>query len=63
MCRLLRVNRAGDGVWLKTLKSERAKEHERLLMLINHHWLASGSVDGHRECVTRGRCCAGCFGA
>ncbi|WP_236493841.1 IS3 family transposase, partial [Xanthomonas phaseoli] len=49
MCRVLRVNRAGYYAWLKSPDSERAKEDERLLGLIKHHWLASGSVYGHRK--------------
>lgn len=49
MCRVLRVNRAGDYAWLKSPKSERAKEDERLLGLIKRQWLASGSVYGHRK--------------
>ncbi|QBG92977.1 IS3 family transposase [Xanthomonas oryzae] len=49
MCRVLRVNRAGYDAWLKSPDSERAKEDERLLGLIKHHWLASGSVYGHRK--------------
>ncbi|MBB4132052.1 putative transposase [Xanthomonas campestris] len=49
MCRVLRVNRAGYYAWLKSPNSERAKEDQRLLGLIKHHWLASGSVYGHRK--------------
>ncbi|WP_100215585.1 IS3 family transposase, partial [Xanthomonas phaseoli] len=49
MCRVLRVNRAGYYAWLKSPKSERAKEDERLLGLIKHQWLASGSVYGYRK--------------
>ncbi|CBA16371.1 putative isxac3 transposase orfb (fragment) protein [Xanthomonas albilineans GPE PC73] len=30
-------------------QSERAKQDERLLRLIEYHWLASSSVDGHRK--------------
>ncbi|ACD61238.1 ISXoo9 transposase orfB [Xanthomonas oryzae pv. oryzae PXO99A] len=36
MCRVLRVNRAGYYAWLKSPKSERTKEDERLLGLIKH---------------------------
>ena len=49
MCRVLRVNRAGYYAWLQSPMSERAKEDERLLGLIKHQWLASGSVYGHRK--------------
>lgn len=49
MCRVLRVNRAGYDAWVKSPDSERAKEDERLQGLIKHHWLASGSVYGHRK--------------
>ena len=49
MCRVLKVNRSGYYAWLKTPMSERAKEDRRLLGLIKHHWLASGSVYGHRK--------------
>ncbi len=49
MCRVLRVNRAGYYAWLRAPNSERAKEDERLLGLIKQHWLASGSVYGHRK--------------
>jgi putative transposase len=49
MCRVLKVNRAGYYAWLKSPQSERAKEDERLLGLIRHQWLASGSVYGHRK--------------
>ncbi len=52
MCRVLRVNRSGHYAWLCSPNSERAKEDERLLGLIKHHWLASGSVYGHRK-ITR----------
>ncbi|SMR01991.1 ISxac3 transposase [Xanthomonas fragariae] len=47
-----RVNRSGYYAWLCSPNSERAKEDERLLGLIKHHWLASGSVYGHRK-ITR----------
>ena len=47
MCRVLKVNRAGYYAWLKSPQSARAKEDERLLGLIKHQWLASGSVYGH----------------
>lgn len=49
MCRVLKVNRAGYYAWLKSPRSARAKEDERLAGLIKHQWLASGSVYGHRK--------------
>lgn len=49
MCRVLKVNRSGYYAWLKSPVSNRAKEDRRLLGLIKHHWLASGSVYGHRK--------------
>lgn len=49
MCRVLRVNRAGYYAWLRSPVSDRAKEDQRLLGLIKHQWLASGSVYGHRK--------------
>ncbi|WP_407470792.1 IS3 family transposase [Xanthomonas campestris] len=52
MCRVLRVNRSGYYAWLCSPNSERAKEDDRLLGLIKHHWLASGSVYGHRKITT-----------
>ena len=52
MCRVLKVNRAGYYAWLKSPVSARAKEDERLLGLIKHQWLASGSVYGHRKVAT-----------
>ena len=49
MCRVLRVNRAGYDAWLRSPDSARAKQDQRLLGVIKHHWLASGSVYGHRK--------------
>jgi putative transposase len=46
---MLRVNRTGYYAWLQLPMSDRAKEDERLLGLIKHQWLASGSVCGHRK--------------
>lgn len=46
---MLKVNRAGDYAWLQSPMSDRAQEDERLLGLIKHPWLASGSVYGHRK--------------
>ena len=49
MCRVLKVERSGYYAWLKSPESDRAKEDRRLLGLIKHQWLASGSVYGHRK--------------
>lgn len=49
MCRVLKVNRAGYYAWLQSPVSDRGKEDQRLLGLIKHQWLASGSVYGHRK--------------
>ena len=49
MCRVLKVNRAGYYAWLQSPLSDRAKEDQRLLGLIKHQWLGSGSVYGHRK--------------
>jgi putative transposase len=52
MCRVLKVNRAGYYAWLKAPLSDRASDDQRLLGLIKHQWLASGSVYGHRKVAT-----------
>ncbi len=49
MCRVLGVSQAGYYAWLRSPKSERAKQDERLLGLIKHQWLASGGVYGYRK--------------
>lgn len=49
MCRVLKVNRAGDYAWPKSPQSARTKEDERLAGLMKHQWLAGGSVYGHRK--------------
>ncbi|EIL89192.1 ISxac3 transposase [Rhodanobacter sp. 115] len=49
MCRVLKVNRAGDYAWRQSPMSNRGKEDQRPLGLIKHQWLASGSVYGHRR--------------
>ena len=62
MCRVLKVNRAGYYAWLKMPMSDRSKEDQRLLGLIKHQWLASGSVYGHRKVTDDlrdlGECCS-----
>jgi putative transposase len=52
MCRVLGVHRSGYYAWLHEAASRRAREDQRLLGLIKHHWLASGTVYGHRK-ITR----------
>ncbi|MDM4772955.1 IS3 family transposase [Solimonas sp. SE-A11] len=49
MCRVLGVHRSGYYAWLRTPSSLRAREDQRLLGLIKHHWLASGGVYGYRK--------------
>lgn len=46
MCRVLRVHRSGYYAWLKTPKSDRAVEDERLLCRIKASYAASGCVYG-----------------
>lgn len=49
MCRVLEVHRSGYYAWLTSPLSLRAKEDLRLLGLIKHSWLASGSLYGYRK--------------
>ena len=49
MCRVLGVHRSGYYAWLRIGASVRAREDQRLLGLIKHHWLASGAVYGYRK--------------
>lgn len=49
MCWVLGVQRSGYYAWLRDSASARQREDERLLGLIKHHWLASGTVYGHRK--------------
>lgn len=49
MCRVLRVHRSGYYAWLSRPASLRDRQDERLLALIKHHWLASGTVYGYRK--------------
>ena len=46
MCRVLGLHRSGYYAWLRSGASVRAREDQRLLGLIKHHWLASGAVYG-----------------
>ena len=52
MCRMLGVHRSGYYAWLKEPASARGKDDQRLLGLIKHSWLESGSVCGHRKVTT-----------
>jgi len=52
MCRVLGVHRSGYYAWLKEPASPRDKDDQRLLGLIKHSWLESGSVYGHRKVTT-----------
>ncbi len=49
MCRVLGVHRSGYYAWRRSPHSARAKEDQRLLGLIKHAWLDSGSIYGHRK--------------
>lgn len=49
MCRVLRVHRSGYYAWLSRPASLRDRQDRRLLALIKHHWLASGTVYGYRK--------------
>jgi putative transposase len=49
MCRVLGVQRSGYYAWLRHGASAREREDQRLLELIKHHWLASGTVYGYRK--------------
>jgi putative transposase len=49
MCRVLGVHRSGYYAWMRTGASTRAREDQRLLGLIKHHWLTSGTVYGYRK--------------
>lgn len=52
MCRMLGVHRSGYHAWLKAPASDRDRDDQRLLGLIKHSWLESGSVYGHRKVTT-----------
>jgi putative transposase len=49
MCRVFGVHRSGYYAWVRDGISVRAREDQRLLGLIKHHWLASGTVYGYRK--------------
>ena len=52
MCRMLGIHRSGYYAWLKEPASDRHKDDQRLLGLIKHSWLESGSLYGHRNLTT-----------
>ena len=52
MCRVLGINRSGYYAWLHAPASARARDDQRLLGLIKHSWLESGSIYGHRKITT-----------
>ncbi|HET9395205.1 MAG TPA: IS3 family transposase, partial [Nitrospiraceae bacterium] len=52
MCRVLHVHRSGYYAWLRSPASARARDDQRLIGLIKHCWLESGSIYGHRK-ITR----------
>ncbi|MCY0389992.1 IS3 family transposase [Robbsia sp. Bb-Pol-6] len=49
MCRVLDVHRSGFYAWQRQSDSKRKHEDVRLVGLIKHQWLASGSVYGYRK--------------
>lgn len=49
MCRALHVRRGGYYAWLREPNSVGARDDQRLLGLIKHCWLESGSICGHRK--------------
>lgn len=49
MCRVLKVERSGFYAWLKQPQSTRAREDERLLVMIGEAYLQSGGVYGARN--------------
>jgi putative transposase len=49
MCRVLSIQRSGYYAWRRSPLCTRGHEDRRLLGLIKHAWLESGSVYGHRK--------------
>ncbi len=52
LCDLLDVHRSGYYAWRKQPRSARAKENQRLTVLIKQFWLESGGVYGYRKIHT-----------
>jgi len=46
---VLGVQRSGYYAWLRHGASAREREDQRLLGLIKHYWLASGTLYGYRK--------------
>ncbi len=46
---MLGVQRSGYYAWLRHGASAREREDQRLLGLIKHYWLASGTLYGYRK--------------
>ncbi len=51
LCLTLKVHPSGYYAWLSEPQSARAKDDQRLLVLIKHSWLESGGVYGYRKSV------------
>ena len=51
MCRVLKVERSGFYAWLKQPQSTRAREDERLLVMIEEAYLQSGGVYVRATCI------------
>jgi len=49
MCRVLEVERSGFYAWQREPYSARTREDRRLLGMIKHAWLESGTVYGYRK--------------
>jgi len=49
MCRVLGVHRSGYYAWLRDSCSARERDDQRLLGMVKHCWLASGTVYGYRK--------------
>lgn len=49
LCLTLKVHPSGYYAWLSEPQSARAKDDQRLLGLIKHSWLESGTVYGYRK--------------
>ncbi len=49
MCRLLSVQRSGFYAWQGQPQSDRHRDDQRLLGMINQAWLESGTIYGYRK--------------
>jgi putative transposase len=63
MCRVMRMHRSGFYAWMKTPKSQRAQQDERIMKKIRMSYQASDGVYGsprvHRDLREDGECCGG----